>query len=376
MNKGESVGRDAVIDGWRGISVLMVILGHLFAYRANKLYPLEALDATGLPIGSKILAIAGSLGTLGVCFFFMISGYLITTLLRSEESKRGCVSLKAFYVRRIFRIMPAFYAYVLVVYLLGRAGVILIDDSAVLRSSLYVCNFAGFACSWWLAHSWSLAVEEQFYLVWPIIFAYAAVARRRAAIALIAGLVLGSLFVPTLGSFVYIMVGVLMALFVGLRERLTEINGRWLWVSLLVLVMLPAAPQPVAMIVTPIKPVLAAVLMFGALFAHHAGALRNILCSNWLTKIGLVSYSLYLWQQMSLAPFEWGGRLTGAKALYDYGNAALGLAFIPAAIASYFLIEKPMVKLGHRLSRRVMDHHTPPSETAPTRSSDDGRIRL
>ncbi len=362
MENAKPTGRDAVIDGWRGVSVLMVIAGHFVAYRAKELYPLDALNSFGFSVGSKTFAIVSSLGTLGVCFFFMISGYLITTLLVSEEDKRDRVSLKAFYVRRVFRIMPAFYAYVLWAYLAGRAGLIGVDDEAALRSSLYICNFSGFSCSWWLAHSWSLAVEEQFYLIWPMIFALAPVSRRRMAVFLLAGLVVGSLYFTPLGSFIYIMAGVVIALFGGLRKRLARVDGIWIWVSLAVLIALPAAPRLVTEIAAPIQPALAAMIMFGTLFGRPSGALRQILRTNWLTKIGLASYSLYLWQQMSLAPAEWGGAMTGADTLYGYGNAGLAVAFIPIAIASYFLIEKPMVVLGHRLSHRIMASHTP----APT----------
>lgn len=360
MGRDQSTGRNAVIDGWRGISVLMVIVGHLLAYRAKGMYPIDALNGLGLSLGSRSFAVISSLGTLGVCFFFMISGYLITTLLVAEEAKRDRVSLKAFYVRRVFRIMPAFYVYVLAVYLLGRAGLVQVGDEAVLRSSLYVCNFSGFSCSWWLAHTWSLAVEEQFYLVWPMIFAFAAWPRRSIAIVLLAGLFVGSLFFAPLGSFIYIMVGVVVALFVGLRERLAAIAPKWIWLCLAVLIVLPAAPQIVVKLLGPAQPVLAAAVMFGTLFGQPGGVLPVVLRNAWLNKIGLVSYSLYLWQQLSLAPIAWGGTVTGAEALYHYGNFAWAVAFIPIAIASYVLIEKPIIALGHRLSRRITEREAGP----------------
>lgn len=360
MGRDQFSGRDAVIDGWRGISVLMVIAGHLFAYRAADMYPVDALNSVGLSLGNKSFAILSSLGTLGVCFFFMISGYLITTLLVAEEAKRDRVNLKAFYIRRAFRIMPAFYVYVLTVFLLGRSGLIRVGDEAVLRSSIYLCNFSGFSCSWWLAHTWSLAVEEQFYLVWPMIFAFAASTRRSIAVALLIALFAGSLFFAPLGSFIYIMVGVLVALFAGLRERLAMIDPRWVWPLFAVLVMLPAAPHIIGRIVGPIQPGLAAAVLFGTLFGRCTGVLMVVLRSAWLNKIGLLSYSLYLWQQLSLAPIGWGGTVTGAKTLYSYGNFALALAFVPLAVASYFLIENPMRAMGHRISQRITDRRVPP----------------
>jgi len=355
MGRDQSTRRDAVIDGWRGISVLMVIVGHLFAYRAKGLYPIDALNALGLSLGSRSFAIISSLGTLGVCFFFMISGYLITTLLVAEERKRDRVSLKAFYVRRVFRIMPAFYVYVLAVYLLGSAGLLQVGDEAVLRSSLYICNFSGFSCSWWLAHTWSLAVEEQFYLVWPMLFVFAAGARRSIAIALLAGLFFGSLFFAPLASFIYIMVGVVVALFVGLRERLAAIDPRLVWLCLATLIVLPAAPRIVTVVMEPMQPVISAVVMFGTVLGKPSDVLPAILRNGWLNKIGLVSYSLYLWQQLSLAPAIWGGAVTGADVLYGFGDIAWAAAFVPFAIASYFLIEQPLLAVGRVISRRITE---------------------
>lgn len=360
MGRDQFTGRDAVIDGWRGISVLMVIIGHLFAYRAKDMYPVEALNSLGLSLGNKSFAIISSLGTLGVCFFFMISGYLITTLLVAEEGKRDQINLKAFYVRRAFRIMPAFYVYVIAVFFLGRSGLVLIDEEAVLRSSIYVCNFSAFSCSWWLAHTWSLAVEEQFYLVWPMIFAFAGSSRRSSAIALLIALFVGSLFFAPLGSFIYIMAGVVVALFAGLRERLALIDASWAWILFAVLVTLPAAPHSVVKIVGPIQPVLIAAVLFGTLFGRSTGLLTGMLRSAWLNKVGLVSYSLYLWQQLSLAPAAWGGTVTGAETLYSHANIVLAFAFIPMAITSYFLIEKPMRTIGHRISRRLTDRAASP----------------
>ncbi|GGJ41363.1 hypothetical protein CDQ92_08215 [Sphingopyxis bauzanensis] len=361
MDQRQPIGRNAIIDGWRGISVLMVVIGHLFAYRAPEVYPIGALNSLGLSIGDKSLAIVSSLGTLGVSFFFMISGYLITTLLVAEESQRDRVSLRAFYVRRIFRIMPAFYTYVIVIYLLGQWDLVRVDNGAVLRSALYVCNYAGFSCSWWLAHTWSLAVEEQFYLVWPLIFAFVAAFRISAAVILLAGLFVGSLVFAPLGSFIYIMVGVLVALSAGLRQRFARVASRYIWLALAVLISLPAAPRVVGQIAAHAQPALVAMILFGTLLARDEGWLQKLLRQPFLTRVGLISYSLYLWQQLSLAPAHWGGAATGADTLYKGWDLMLAFAFIPLAIASYFLIEKPMVRIGHRISRRIMQQRREPA---------------
>jgi len=353
MTTAPATDRNTVIDGWRGISVLMVIAGHMFNFRLKGAMPFNGLDAFGLPFGSKIQTILASLGTLGVCFFFMISGYLITSLLIAESRDSGRISLKAFYVRRIFRIMPAFYAYVFAVYLLGRAGLILVNDEAVIRSSLYLCNFSGFACSWWLAHSWSLAVEEQFYLLWPMIFAFAPLLHRKIAAVLLLGLFLGSLWFEALGSFVYIMTGVIFAIEGRLRDSARGLAPRTIWFAFAFLIALPAIPAAVMPLVKPAQPFLVAIVLFGTIFGSPHDLCQRFLGISTLSKIGLISYSLYLWQQLSLAPLSWAGAPTGASNLYRHWDVVLGFAFIPLAVVSYLLIERPLIAAGHRLSKRI-----------------------
>ena len=123
-------------------------------------------------------------GGFGVTIFFFLSGYLITTLLRQETLKYGMVSLRSFYIRRAFRILPPMYITLAVTYLLvwaklasGPAGFL-----GFLSALLYVNNYYSL-----LAHSptlpigatilWSLAIEEHFYLIFP--FVYRAFLRNR-----------------------------------------------------------------------------------------------------------------------------------------------------------------------------------------------------
>ena len=296
-----------------------------------------------------------SLGGLGVSFFFMISGYLITRLLIAEEGKRGRVNLVAFYIRRVFRIMPAFYVYVIAIFLLGRFGLIATDDEAVLRSSVFICNFSDFSCSWWLAHTWSLVVEEQFYLIWPILFVIVPARRQRLAIFLMLCLVAGSILLEPLRGFIYIMTGGMVALSTTLREQFAKISQIWLWLLSCFLLTLSAAPQSVSPFVPAFQPILVAGILFESLFGPSGGLMQQILQCQIFTRIGLILYSLYLWQQLSLAPAIWGGRPTGADEFYALGNLTLALIFIPIAIASYFLIEKPMISIGHRLSGAVQN---------------------
>src|SRR5215212_7881387 len=147
------------LDGLRAIAVMAVLLYH-----------------AGLPF------IPG--GFLGVEVFFVISGYLITALLLAEWRQKGRISLKDFWLRRARRLLPALY--VLLVVTLGYSVVFLPGEVAGLRDDAIAA--VGYVTNWFLVlgresyfesvgrpsllqHLWSLAVEEQFYLIWPIVLA-------------------------------------------------------------------------------------------------------------------------------------------------------------------------------------------------------------
>ena len=108
-------------------------------------------------------------GPFGVKVFFVISGYLITTLLIHEECEYGRISIKKFYIRRAFRIWPVAYAFILVAAVLAWMGVITLPVGNLIYASTFTMNHVLIG-SWWTGHLWSLAIEEQLYLVWPAIF--------------------------------------------------------------------------------------------------------------------------------------------------------------------------------------------------------------
>lgn len=146
----QRLGHRASLDGVRGIAVLLVIGFH----------------AINIPRNG---------GTVGVGIFFVLSGFLITTLLLEEHDRRGTVSLRLFYVRRALRLFPLLYLALAIVALAvpfmhgaERAHY----TSSLLWCAFYAGNLYGLTTSFSelapaTAHLWSLAVEEQFYLVWP-----------------------------------------------------------------------------------------------------------------------------------------------------------------------------------------------------------------
>jgi peptidoglycan/LPS O-acetylase OafA/YrhL len=158
------------LDGLRGLAIASVVAYHCF----------------GWPAG----------GHLGVDLFFVLSGFLITTLLLRERLETGRISLRAFYARRAARLLPAL-ALMLIVYMMIAA--VKGDDGlkAVLLSGLYFGNVmiafthdSRFVVQSGIGHLWSLAEEEQFYLVWPILLSIVARSRRPARLVLAAALAL------------------------------------------------------------------------------------------------------------------------------------------------------------------------------------------
>lgn len=135
------------LNGLRAVAVLLVILDH---------YGLHFLP-----------------GPMGVTIFFVLSGFLITHLLIKENLRYGSVSLKRFYLRRVLRIFPAFYLYLGATVFFLSIGHVKIHWEPIRDSALFAMNYyRGITHDNWARTwiTWSLAVEEQFYLLWPPVF--------------------------------------------------------------------------------------------------------------------------------------------------------------------------------------------------------------
>jgi peptidoglycan/LPS O-acetylase OafA/YrhL len=330
--------RSGYIDQWRGLSVLAVIASHLINIRFSPFFAAHH--------GKLIQAVTWRVklwgayeGMVGVDIFFVISGYLITSLLLREEVERGSVSLAAFYARRATRIWPAMLAYIVVVLLLGLADA---RDAAIAVS--FTCNTSLWACSAAYPHLWSLAVEEQFYLLWPLLLILSG--RYRVP------LVIATIFIaavcavtPALqlrgwlnnGLAVYCLsAGVLFALSGKFRRAfdvVRPIPTIVLAIALLVVSSFGIARfgslRPVGLIILPLLIVAAVLARDGKVIAP-------------LRQIGLISYSLYLWHWLATLP--------------SYASPWAALASwlaLPAAILSYRYIEQPLIRLGQRWSKAI-----------------------
>src|SRR5262245_2792631 len=148
-------GRIPSLDGVRALAILLVILSHAH-------FPWDDLQAWR--------PLKGRCGFVGVQVFFVLSGFLITTLMLRELDRTGRLSLRQFYLRRVLRIVPAYAAYLVVLALLQGAGLVELSGLSWLSLTTYTVNFLP-SLPPLISHVWSLSVEEHFYLLWPLLMA-------------------------------------------------------------------------------------------------------------------------------------------------------------------------------------------------------------
>ena len=300
----------------------------------------------------------GDYAHLGVLIFFVISGFLITTLLKEEFALQGAISLTGFYARRTVRIFPAAFVYLAVVLTLWRVGVIDFTLRDMIHAATYSVNFQSLP-SHAVVHLWSLSVEEQFYLLWP--FAFGRLGPRQAvwvavAVILIAPLarIADRLFLldtPFHNLPMFPMVADSLAVGCLLAEwkgRLAMCNWyRALFKPLPSLVLVVGTllihrymNRTAGLVIgTSAINVLIAILIHRCLLVQQ-GAVFRIL--NWkpIAWIGGLSYSLYLWQQLFIDR-------SGALWMNSFPQNAV-LAVV-AALASFYLVERPLQGLRRRL---------------------------
>jgi len=312
------VNRIPSLDGLRAVSILLVIFGHLTFEHWKSV-------------------IALSYGILGVRFFFIISGYLITSLLLQENSKAGTINLSRFYFRRAFRIFPAAIVYMGFVFTIYWSQLRWYDLAA---SVLYIANFDPLR-PWFLGHLWSLGVEEQFYLLWPGVLKkwYARRVPILVAIVLLApcySVLAYLLKVPGVSSTFpavadNLAVGCLLAIFF---ERIPAIKLRYLCIMVTAVILIPRFTAD-----SKWHTLTALFLLWPLLYVSIAGITLHvirkpprILNTAPVVWLGRISYSVYLWQQLfsftpKIEPWYWSA--------------------LPVLVgsASYYFVEKPSLRL-------------------------------
>ncbi|WIG56977.1 MAG: hypothetical protein OJF61_002765 [Rhodanobacteraceae bacterium] len=354
--KGMSGHRIPSLDGFRAISILMVLYGHLVGTRN---FPTAAVR----PFDRSL----GDLGHLGVLVFFVISGFLITTLLMGEQEKTGTISLKQFYLRRALRIFPAFYVLVLALLSANLLGWMRLTGRDFAFAMTYTVNYYP-NHPWQIGHLWSLSIEEQFYLLWPL--ALLVLHERRAVILAIAAIfaapllrfaireytfhvnpdtaLAGMSIFPAM--FDYIATGCVLAL---LRPwlltqtwylRFTASRGLLLAVPLIFLINRMDGYTSAMLFGSPVLNICVALLIEACTRHDHTFFGRFL---NWkpVAALGVLSYSLYLWQQPFLDRHS--------NAWVNAFPQNLAFAFV-AALLSYFLIERAFLGLRDRFRRTIV----------------------
>jgi peptidoglycan/LPS O-acetylase OafA/YrhL len=351
-----------------------------YPYAAEKRY-IPALD--GMRAFSIAVVVASHFwvsgpipGGFGVTVFFFISGFLITRLLLAEQASDGHISIGRFYVRRFLRLYPALFVLVVVLGALYTVMRGTLDAAEIMAALFYYMNY------YVLIHPdidlpirmlWSLAIEEHYYFVYPLLFAFMAGNPRRFAIllAVVAVLVLVwrlvlvhaigiDLTPPTPGlPYTYIatdarldsiLYGAILALLAQSKSGLTLVRRLVNWpvfLSAAAILLVAFVPRDPAFQETwryAIQGICLIPLVAGCVHGRQFRLFRGILETPVLVWVGKVSYSIYLWHFgiVRLVRFEF-------PKLSVLEQAAIGLPpiFIAAAL-SYYLVERPVLALRAR----------------------------
>jgi peptidoglycan/LPS O-acetylase OafA/YrhL len=369
------------LDGLRAVSILLVVISHL-----------------GL---GYIIP-----GGLGVTIFFFISGFIITRMLLLENARFAAISLPAFYVRRVFRLAPALAVYILLCLIsfaaLGKPIPVLDTLAAIFYAANYYNVFHGWGegtAEPPLSILWSLAVEEHFYLGFPLLL----VVMRKRLGALLIGLC--SLIVTVLAWRIYLVIGLglndilPLRVYVSTDTRIDSIVFGCLvsvyafWTDSLpdsskhrtferILASRTALLTGAALMLGTLLyrdedfrqtwryslQGLAMVPLFYRLFVFgRTGLIDTALSSRPMVLVGQLSYSLYLHHWLALAFLS---HLMRGHSLVQIDAVAVPLMAL-LALSSYYWIETPMRRRGHHIARRITTRAHQPSPSILTPS--DGR---
>lgn len=343
-----SRGYIPTLDGWRALAIVWVIYAHY--------------GRSSGPLSHRLQL----WGDHGVELFFALSGFLICTLLLREEERTGTLSLKSFYTRRLFRIQPPILAYLAFIAVLTLLHVIPPYWKGMVAALLMVRNIwpqpVGHVY-WYTSHFWSLSVEEHFYLFLP---GFLLLVRRQRLRILAIAVVLCAIWYdivfahPSLQTFGWlvdlrtdvkiggILIGSVAALALQ-RPRLRAAAVRWIhpWAVVLYAALvytffdfhLRRFQYQVSMTTYP--------LLLVASTLHPESPIGRLLELPAVRFIGRISYSLYIWQQFWMYPPYWAPELP----MHHHPYLSI-LCTFACGVASYYLVEQPVIRFGHRISKR------------------------
>jgi len=342
------------LNGLRALSILFVLIGHIQV--AN----LKRLDAPGAQIGVNI--------------FFVISGFLITLLLLKEEKRYGTISLKSFYIRRIIRIFPVYYFILLVYFILQLCTVFYLTPTSWITSITYTKYFNfNDPGDWETGHFWSLSVEEHFYFIWPSVFYFFKKFRTRFAIAIVIVVPFVRLLtdISVMHFFTRadsLMWGCLFAIYYDDIYAYIKTKSKLFLLSPFLILLCCLVTKR---IITLLFPDFQFLEHAAIAFAGSFGTITNIcigliiiisinyennlwfrfLNNSIMDYIGILSYSIYIWQQLFFS-----------EKLGTFSKFPLNIVYIfIVAVLSYKLIEQPFLKLKDRFE---IKNRVPKPETA------------
>lgn len=348
------------LDGWRAVGVTLVLVSH-------------APYTTGFPARYEAPLVSVFDGELGVRIFFVLSGFLITYLMFEEAGRTGAVSLSRFYVRRALRILPIYGTYLLTLALLTTLGLYHDSFSSWFGSLTFTRNLFGEGQSA-TSQLWSLAVEQQFYLAWPMAFAMCALWRRPRAFVTVSVLTIivcpivratllslvpgGSLVNRLLGpqsGLIYadsLVVGCLAVFLIRRGAASPPMLESPVFSVGAVLVVaagraLQHVLQPPSWTFALIPSVQAIAIMFliWASAFHTPGLMSRVLNLRPIVLLGTLSYSIYVWQFLFIAHFT--PKMAGS---WTHDWKWWMPCALAAAAASYYLVERPFLRLKTRFA--------------------------
>ena len=360
-------GHLPALDGLRGVAILLVLVHHATLPSADLTHP--------------IWAEASHLGFAGVNLFFVLSGFLITGILLDARGGPGL--FKSFYGRRLLRIAPAYYLFLAVTYLVLP---LVTSDPSFAPPAEYRADggyHAAFASNILFAvtgearwrpvcHLWSLSIEEQFYLVWPLLV----VAFSPRGLARVCGLMIASalalrlaltlaesphwtVYAPTPARWDALAIGGLIAIWsrkpageaLLARHRVAiALGAAGLYAAFMLDGGLAKDGEGFQVVGYTSLALLFAGLTVAAIRANPNGRLHRVLTWRWLRAVGAVSYAMYLWQMLARYGFrvfimDWMEPRAGFWATQAASYAFVFAASFALAWLSWHLVEVRFLRL-------------------------------
>ena len=327
------------LDGLRAICILLVMFNHV-----HERVP------------------AGMQGRVGVDIFFVLSGFLITTLLLRERERYGNISLKAFYTRRFFRIVPV-YALVVAMY----AGLLFHSPNVprwvqFKRGLPYLVTFTQefrpASTAYALGHAWSLGIEEKFYLALPLLV-LALFPFRKLSLGVMVLLGVEILFLPPLFSRSYgaLLCGTFLGMLLAKSSVVGIAAGLKSLRAVYALLLVAAAYIGMVRYRWPVLVFSASITVLIGVLALRKSLVRVAFEQRWMILAGKRSYVMYLIHVLVINFVEPIAVRMGVARWYFVIPVAYGLSFLGATLLFYAL-ERPCIAFGRKLARGMRERLT------------------